>query len=275
MLEKILWNVLSSPTGDNGMRRREFISLLGGAAALMLIGPSTIANAAEVKVLAARVLQTVLEEIAPQFERATGNKLVFVWGIGSEIAKKVVDGEPGAVTVVTKAQIDDLLAMGKIVRGTQADVARSNMGVAVKAGAPKPDISSVDAFKRALIAAKSVAYTDPATGGTSGVHFARIIERLGIADNVKSKAKMSFGPHVGGFVAKGEAEIGVQQIPELMAIQGVDVVGPLPAELQNTLVVSAGILTGSKQPDAAKALMSFLAAPSTVVVIKAKGLEPG
>jgi molybdate transport system substrate-binding protein len=245
------------------------------AAALLSIGSTTFANAAEVKVLAARVLQTVLEEIAPQFERATGHKLVFVWGIGSEIAKKVMDGETGDVTVVTKAQIDDLVAKGKVVRGSEADVARSNMGVAVKAGAPKPDIKSVEAFKQALLAANSVAYTDPATGGTSGVHFVRVIERLGIADNVKAKAKMSFGPHVGGAVAKGEAEIAVQQIPELMAIPGVDVVGPLPTELQNTLVVSAGVLAGSTQPDAGKALMNFLAAPSTVVVIKAKGLEPG
>jgi molybdate transport system substrate-binding protein len=257
------------------MRQREFISLLGGAAAALVIGPATMADAAEVKVLAARVLQTVLEEIAPPFERATGNKLVFVWGIGAEIATKVADGEPGDVTVVTKAQMDDLLAKGKVVRGTEADVARSNMGVAVKAGAPKPDVGSVEAFKRALVAAKSVAYTDPASGGASGVHFARVIERLGIADDVKAKAKMSFGPHVGGAVAKGEAEIAVQQIPELMAIPGVDVVGPLPGELQNTLVVSAGVLTGSKQLEGAKALMDFLAAPSTLVVIKAKGLEPG
>jgi len=257
------------------MRPHKFVWLNIGVAALLSIGSATIANAAEVKVLAARVLQTVLEEVAPQFERTTGNKLVFVWGIGSEIAKKVMDGEPGDVTVVTKAQIDDLVAKGKVVRGSEADVALSNMGVAVKAGASKPDIGSVAAFKQALLAAKSVAYTDPATGGTSGVHFVRVIERLGIADNVKAKGKMSFGPHVGGAVAKGEAEIAVQQIPELMAIQGVDVVGPLPAELQNTLVVSAGVLTGSKQPDASKALMSFLAAPSTVSVIKAKGLEPG
>ena len=193
------------------------------AAMLISIGSTSMAAATEVRVLAARVLQTVLEEIAPQFERTSGNKLVFVWGIGSEIAKKVTDGEPGDVTVVTKAQIDDLVAKGKVVQGTQADVARSNMGVAVKAGSPKPNISSVDAFKEALVAAKSVAYTDPATGGTSGVHFARVIERLGITDNVKAKAKMSFGPHVGGAVANGEADIAVQQIPELMAIQGIEV----------------------------------------------------
>ena len=196
----------------------------------------------------------------------------------ASLAKRVADGEDADVAIVSAGAVDDLIKQGRMAEGSRVDIAKSGMGVAVRAGASKPDISTAEAFKRALMNANSIAASNPAGGGASGTHFAAVLERLGIADAVKSKLKYSgggLGGLAGTLVANGEAEIGVQQISELMAADGIDIVGPLPAELQNTTQFSAGIPVNAKAPDAGKALIAFLTTPAARNVLKIKGLEPG
>jgi molybdate transport system substrate-binding protein len=167
--------------------------------------------------------------------------------------------------------IDELAKEGHVAAESRRELARCGAGVAVRAGAPKPDISSVEAFKRALLAAKSIAHT---TSGASGMHLMRVVERLGIAQEVRTKARTQPGGLVGEILARGEAELAVQQIPELLAVPGLDFVGPLPAELQITSVVSAALFSRAAQPEAARALLEFLSSPAAARAYKASGLEP-
>jgi molybdate transport system substrate-binding protein len=176
------------------------------------------------------------------------------------------------VIILTPSLINELIKQGKVADGSAVNVARAGIGVAVKKGAPRPDISSVDAFKRALLNAKSIAYT---TAGQSGLQFAKVIENLGIADQVKAKGKTVPGGSAGELIVKGEADMAVQLIPELMAVRGIRVVGPFPKEIQSYVVLTAGISANAKDKAAAQALIGFLTAPSAVPVIKAKGMEPG
>jgi molybdate transport system substrate-binding protein len=167
--------------------------------------------------------------------------------------------------------IDELIAAGVIVVGSRADLAKSGVGVAVRAGAPRPDVSSVDAFKRALLTAKSIAYS----AGPSGVYLAGLFERMGIADDLKPKIKQFKGVPIGAVVARGEAEIGFQQVSELLPVAGIDYIGPLPAEMQQITVFSAGLHVNAREPDAAKAFVTFLTAPAAIPVIEKTGMEPG
>jgi molybdate transport system substrate-binding protein len=238
--------------------------------------PTRVA-AADVKVLSTTALTSVLQELAPQFERTTGHKISLTFATAATLAKRIADGESADVAVLTPGAIEDLTTKGKIVAGSSIALARSGIGVAVRAGAPKPDISSPEALKQALLAAKSVAYSDPASGGASGVHFAKVLERLGIAAEVAAKATLSQGGSgglVGDLIVKGDAEIGVQQVPELMAVSGIDIVGPLPGDLQNVTRFSAGIPVNAKEAEAGKALIGFLRTPASMAVFRAKGLEP-
>jgi len=219
----------------------------------------------------------VMEELAPQFERETGHKIAMTVDNSTLLTKRILGGETADVVILTVDGIEGLTKQGKFVPGSRVDIARSGMGIAVRKGAPKPDISTPEAFKRTLLAAKSVAYSDPARRSASSAHFLKVLERLGIAAEVKAKAKLSPGGR-GGFasdiVARGDAEIAVQQIPELMAVSGVDIVGPLPGDLQSVMLLAAGIMVDTKEPEASKALVKFLTTPASVSVIKAKGLEP-
>jgi len=236
-----------------------------------------VGDAAEIKVLSSAALAGVIEELAPRFERETGHKVAMAFDNSATLTKRIVDGETGDVVILTGSGIDSLIKQGKVVPGSRVDIARSGIGVAVRKGAPKPDISSPEALKRTLLVAKSVAYSDPARGGASSVHFVKVLERLGIAAEVKTKAKLSKGGPgglAGDIVAKGDAEIAIQQIPELVAVSGVDVVGPLPGDLQSFMLLATGIMANAKQPEAGKALVKFLTTPASVSVIKAKGLEP-
>jgi molybdate transport system substrate-binding protein len=235
-------------------------------------------DAAEIKLFCTTALNKAMEELAPAFERANGHKLAMTFASAASLAKRIAEGEAADVAIVSAPAVDDLIKQGRMAPGGRVDIAKSGMGVAVRAGAAKPDISSTEAFKRTLLSAKAIAASNPAGGGASGTHFAAVLERLGIADAVKSKLKYSgggLGGLAGTLVANGEAEIGVQQISELMAAGGVDIVGPLPAELQNTTQFSAGIPVNAKAPDAGKALIAFLTTPAGRKVLKAKGLEPG
>ena len=232
----------------------------------------------EVKVLATTALKTSLDELLPEFERATGNTLSLSFGPSARIARMVADGEPHDVAIVTDQGHDDLTRQGKLVPGIRADIARSAMALAVQKGAPKPDISSAENFKAALLAAKSLGMSNPVGGGQSGANLMKIFDSLGIADAMKDKCV--YGPGgpaglIGNFLLRKEVEIGIQQLPELMAVPGIDIVGPLPPEIQMTTVFSAGLSAGAKNIEGANALIHFLTTPRAVAVIKAKGMEVG
>jgi molybdate transport system substrate-binding protein len=232
---------------------------------------------ANLRILSTTAMKTVLERLAPQFEQDSTHRLDLTFGPSGGLTKRIADGEAADVLICAQPEMSKLKTQGRIAFAS-AVVARSNIGVAVRKGAPRPDISSPEAFKRALIAAKSVAFSDPARGGASGVTFVKILERLGIADEVKAKAKLTAGGpdgFVGAILSRGEAEIGVQQIPELVSFTDVDFVGPLPHELQAPTAYVAGIPANAANVDAARALISFLATPAAAAAIKARGMEPG
>jgi molybdate transport system substrate-binding protein len=244
------------------------------AAAVACLGAVLTANAAgaaEVNVIASTAMREVLEELVPMFERTSGHKVVLNFQSGALLPVKVKEGAQADLVVTTPATIDDLVAAGKVVANTRIDFVRSGAGVAVRAGAPKPDVTTPEAFKNALVAAKSVGYSQ----GPSGVHFMSVLERLGIADQVKAKGVVPpLGTRVGTLIAKGEAEIGVQQITELLLIPGIDFVGPLPRELQANIVYATATPANAKERDAAAALVRFISSEPALPVIKKLGLEP-
>jgi molybdate transport system substrate-binding protein len=235
------------------------------------------AEAADLKVLSAFGMQSVLEDLGPQFERATGHKLAISFATGGGTVKRVQDGEAADAVITLRQGIDTLVKDGKAPAGSVAALARAGIFVAVRRGAPRPDVSSPDALKRTLLAARSISYVDPASGGASGIHFAKVLDRLGIASEMQSKTVFpdpKTPAAVGAVVAKGAAEIGVHIIQELMPVAGIEIVGPLPGDLQDTIVFSVAIMTGTKDAAAAKALVDFLRTPESAQVIKAKGMEP-
>jgi molybdate transport system substrate-binding protein len=223
------------------------------------------------KVLCTNGLKTVMLDLAPAFERTSGTKLTITWGSAAGLVKELEAGAAADLVILTAEAIDDLIKRDKVVAGSRVDLARSGIGIAVRKGANKPDIGSPDALKQTLLAAKSVAHSKT---GMSGIYFPTVLARLGITDAMKSKIVMPEpGTPVGDVVAKGEAEIGVQQISELLPVAGVDVVGPLPASLQKITTFSAGIPSAAKEPDAAKALVTFVAKEARPL-LGPKGLEP-
>ena len=253
------------------MARRHLCRI--AAIGLLVVAQSALAAAADLKVLTTPALTEVWHELGPKFE-ATGHKLTIVYAASGAIGKRVTEGETADLLVSTPAGIDSLIKGGKVSDGANISIASSGTGVAVLKGAPKPDISTPEAFKRALLAAKAVAYTDPTSGGASGVHLAKVLDRLGIANEVNAKAKLGRGVPAGSFVVKGEADIAIQQIPELLGVQGVELVGPLPGDLQNVTTFAVGIPVGTPHGDGAKALVRFLQTPESAAVIKKHGLDP-
>ena len=257
------------------------IRLLAGTLALVTGVLAAEASAAELKVLSAGAMRAALQELAPAFEAASGHKLKIEYATAGVVEQKVAAGDEIDVAILTKPRLDKLVSGAKIVGGTTRSLARAEIGLAVKKGAPKPDISSVEALKKTLLNAKSIAYADPASGATSGSYLAQAFEKLGIAAELKPKTRLvsgtpTQGPRVAEEVARGEAEIGLQPIGELMEVAGVDVVGPLPSDLQSPdMVYVAGSPFVSEQPIAAKALIDFLADTKAAAVYKAKGLQPG
>jgi molybdate transport system substrate-binding protein len=247
--------------------------VLAFAAVLLLAGS---ASAAEVRVMISGGLTAAFNALVPEFERATGNKVLTAYGPSmgttvNAIPVRLERGEPADVLIMVGYALGDLVKNGKVVADSRVDLVRSLIGVAVKTGAPKPDISSPDALKRALLAAKSVAYSDSA----SGVYIStEMFAKLGIADEMKDKAKKIPADPVAGVVAHGDAELGLQQISELLPVPGADLVGPLPPELQKVTVYAAGIATVSKEPEAGRALIKFLASPAARDAIIKSGMEP-
>jgi molybdate transport system substrate-binding protein len=234
------------------------------------------AEAAELKVLSALGMQAVMGDLGPKFERATGHTLVITFAPLGGIVMLVQDGATGDVVMIPQSGIERLAKDGKVVAGTETVLARSGIGVAVRKGAPKPDISSPEALKRALLAAKSISYSDPAGGGASGLHFAKVLDRLGIADEMRSKTIFAkpIPDGIGLMVANGEAEIGVGLFQGFIAVAGIELVGPLPGDLQDTIVFVAAIMASAKQTEAGKALIDFLRTLEAAAAIKAKGMEP-
>src|SRR5262244_2944193 len=245
-----------------------------GVAMVMAAGAPRAGAAAEIKVLTAGAFKQVLLALLPDFERTTGHKVSVENDTAGALSKRIEGGEAFDLAVLTPAAVNDLSGKGKFVAGSRVNLARVGVGVVVNEGAPKPDIGSVEAFKRALLAAKSVAYIDPAAGGSSGIYVAGLLDKLGIAGEVKPKAKLIPGGAVAEHVAKGEAELGIHQISEILPVKGVTLVGPLPAEIQNYTVYAAGLGAHAKEGDAAKALLKTLTSPAAAEVLKSKGMDP-
>jgi molybdate transport system substrate-binding protein len=254
------------------MKRRALVAAANiGVMFLLVLGIK--AEAAALTVLSAFGMQSVLDDLGPQFERATGHKLTISFATGGATVKRVQGGEAADVVITLRQGIDTLVKDGKAPAGNVTVLARSGIVVLARQGAPKPDISSPDALKRMLLAAKSLSYVDPA----SGIHFAKVLERLGIANEMQAKTVFpnpKTPAAVGGVVANGEAEIGVHIVQEVISVAGIEIVGPLPGDLQDTIVFAAAIMGGTERAEAAKALVDFLRTPEAAAVIKAKGMEP-
>jgi molybdate transport system substrate-binding protein len=228
------------------------------------------AAATSIDVLSTLALRGVLVAIADEFHAQTGRSFAATYKSTNMFLSLIAEGLTADMIIVTREAIDQLVRDGVIVDGSTADLAQSCVGIAVKAGAGKPDISSVDALRRALLKAKSVAFSRI---GASGIYFGQLIERLGIADEVRRKAHIS-DSFVGEVAARGEAEIAVQQISELKAVAGIDIVGPLPDEVQKISVFAAGVFRAARNPEGASTLIAYLADPRLAGVVTAAGLEP-
>ena len=261
------------------MNRRSILSVFAAITlglALFGITAGSTARAAEIKLLCAVALQPAMVALIPDFEKSSGHKVTVAYGNAGAIADRFQKGEAADLVINAAPLMDQLRAQGKVVAGDRIIIAKVGVSAFVRKGAAKPDISSADAFKRSMLAARSIAYPDPAGGGASGIYVASLLERLGIAAEMKPKTKLST---VGtpetlyASVASGEVEIGFYQISQILAQQTVELAGPLPPEIQNYTQFVPGIVTGSSQTDAARALVTFLSSPAAQTVLKAKGFE--
>ena len=248
------------------LRARDF-----GFVSLLMIGIA--AQAAEIKVLSAVPMRAVMEDLGPKFERASGHKLAITFNNLGAIVKRVQDGEASDVVIIPRQGIDGFLIGGTASAGNVTDIARVGFGVAVRKGTSKPDISSPEAFKRALLAAKSITYGNPAAGSASGAYFVKVLDRLGIVDEMKLKTVFPKSGAAEALVANGEAEIAVNHLVQLVPFAGIEVVGPLPGDLQGFDVYTAVVLAGDRDTEASKALVNFLRTPEAAAVIRAKGME--
>jgi molybdate transport system substrate-binding protein len=229
------------------------------------------AHAAEVKILTAGAMKAVVLELVPAFEKETGHKAVVDNDTAGGLVKRIEGGEAFDLAIITPGAIRELGTKGKVAAG--ANVARVGVGIVVKEGALAPDVSTVGAFKKALLAAKTVAYIDPASGGSSGIYLTGLFDKMGIAADIKPKAKLKKGGYVADLVASGEAELGLHQISEILPVKGVKLVGPLPAEIQNYTTYAAAVGKDAKQPDGASAMLKLLTGAPAEPILKARGME--
>lgn len=262
-----------------GAMKTNWNFLASRTVALSLASVLLFASAAageEIRVMSSGGFTAPYNEMVPEYERKTQNKVVTSYGASmggapDSIPMRLARGEPVDVVILASTVLDELIEQGKVVRGSRVDLVRSSIGMAVRAGAPKPDISTVEALIRTLLEAKSIAYSASA----SGVYLStKLFPRLGIADQIKGKSQRIVSERVGTVVARGDAEIGFQQVSELLPVPGLDYVGPLPSEAQEVTVFSAGVAVGARDPQAARELIQFLASPATVPAIRKAGLEP-
>jgi molybdate transport system substrate-binding protein len=242
------------------------------AAAVTLTVTGMTGHAAEIRVLSTQATEEAYRELVPEFEKATGNKVTTTFTGTLDANKRLAAGENYDLLIMAASSIDGHIKGGKVVPGSRVDLAKSGVGVGVKSGAPKPDISTIEALKKTILAARSIGYST----GPSGVYVAGLFQRLGVADEIKGRLKQTpTGVFVGSIIASGEAEIGFQQISELSHFAGVDYVGPLPADVQQFTMFSSGIIVGAKDADGAKALVKFITAPAAAAAFKKRGMEPG
>jgi molybdate transport system substrate-binding protein len=239
-------------------------------AALLLEVKQEGAVTVDLKILSGGAMQGLVAEAVPLFERDAGCNVSVEIGLTSALRKAIMDGAVFDIALLPRPDLDALAREGRIAAGGVTDIARSAIGVAVRAGAPKPDVATVDAFKRAVLQAGSVTYSD----GPSGLYIAGLMERLGLAGAIKSRTKLTTGP-VAELLARGEAELGLQQIVAILPVKGAELVGPLPAELQNIIVYAAGLSMPSASRDAAREFIAFMATSQVIDLIRAKGMEPG
>lgn len=242
------------------------------AAAVTLTVTGMTGHAAEIRVLSTQATEEAYRELVPEFEKATGNKVTTTFTGTLDANKRLAAGENYDLLIMAASSIDGHIKGGKVVPGSRVDLAKSGVGVGVKSGAPKPDISTTEALKKTILAARSIGYST----GPSGVYVTGLFQRLGVADEIKGRLKQTpTGVFVGSIIASGEAEIGFQQISELSHFAGVDYVGPLPADIQQFTMFSSGIIVGAKDADGAKALVKFITAPAAAAAFKKRGMEPG
>jgi molybdate transport system substrate-binding protein len=223
---------------------------------------------AQIKVMASAAFREAYLELLPEFQRTSGHQVTNTWVPSVQMMSRLKEGEATDVVILSAAALEELTTAGIIAE--RFDLAKSGVGVAVRSGAARPDISSADALKRAVLAAKSVVYST----GPSGIYLSGLFQRMGIAEHVKPKLKQVQGEPAGAVVARGEAEIGFQQMSELLPVSGIDVIGPLPPDIQQITVFSAGLHARAQEPDAARALIGFLRTPAAASVIRKKGMEP-
>jgi molybdate transport system substrate-binding protein len=243
---------------------------------IAMLATTATASAAEINAFISTALKTVTDELIPPFERGSGHTVRATFAPPGALLKRFEAGEPADIFLTGREAIDTLIGEGKIVPG-RVDLATTGIGICVRKGAPRPDVSTPEAFKRAMLAAKTVGYASPAGGSIVGPHIQKIFAQLGIAEQMTPKSKLSAGGpngRVSVLVASGQAEIGLQQVTELLSNPDVEVIGMLPADLQQITVYSAGITTGAKDADAAKALVKAMSEPATAPIYKAKGLDP-
>jgi molybdate transport system substrate-binding protein len=238
------------------------------AGALALLGTLTSAAAAELTLVASNAIDAILDDLVPKFERASGHSVTKRLGIASALRKQIEGGAPFDVTILVGA-LDNLVKQGKVAAGTPVALGRSGYGLAVRAGAPKPDISTTEAFKRTMLNAKSIGYTE---GGGSGTYFVRLLDRLGIAEAMKPKLRP--GANMQAAVARGEVEMTVNGIVPILRVPGIELVGPLPPELQSHSTFVAGIAAASREAAAAAALLTFLTSPVAASVFRQRGVDP-
>lgn len=259
------------------MKRRSTTNISAAIAfglALFGITAGNTARAAEIKLLCAVALQPAMVALIPEFERSSGHKITIAYGTAGAVVDRVQKGEAADIVISAGRLIDQLQAQGQVVADSRVTFAKVGVGVFVRKDAAKPDISSADAFKRSMLAARSIAYPDPAGGGASGIYVASLLERLGIAAEMKPKTRLLPPTEVlYASVASGEVEIGFNQISEILAQPTVELAGPLPPAIQNYTQFAPGIATGSGQADAARALVAFLSSPAAQNLLKAKGFE--
>jgi molybdate transport system substrate-binding protein len=258
------------------MKRRSILSVFATiylGLALFGITAGSSARAAEIKLLSASALHPAIDALIPDFEKSSGHKIIVAYGTAGAVADRVQKGEAADIVLSSGPMIDRLQAQGKVAAGDRVIIAKIGVGAFVRMGAAKPDISSVDAFKHSMLAARSITYPDPAGGGASGIYVARLLERLGIAEEMKPKTKLSTLETLYASVATGDVEIGFNQVSEILAQPTIELAGPLPSAIQNYTQFAPAIITGSSQADAGRALVTFLSSPAAQAVLKAKGFD--
>jgi molybdate transport system substrate-binding protein len=246
---------------------------LAGLGLLGFLASAGHARAAEVTVLCSNGLKAVMDELVPQFERATGHTVAIRFDLAAGLQREIEAGAAFDLAILTPPPADDLIGQGRLVAGSRTAIARSGLGIAIRAGARKPDIGTVDAFRRTLVEARSIAL---AREGASGVAFTALIEKMGLADTLRSKLQLTGGAEeVGDRVVRGEAELGILPVSEILPVRGAELLGTFPADVQSYIEMIGGVSARARQADAARELLRFLTVPAAVPVITAKGMEPG